>query len=321
VIAASEVGGYRGTITGGVTLAQPGATADGDRAMAFSGAAGTVITIPNGAYANLGAGGFAVEFWFRTPTLSPVAGGAIVKVGDDEIFSVWIGPNVFSAFVKKPGGGSLQTDIWGTAYADGAWHHYVFLLTRDGANVGTGYLYKDGVLAGTSTTTQPAGALVPTGGETTLMNAQYGGGYVYGAQGSLDEFAIYHTALTPAQIADHYALRLTRTAFIALADAKDHLRLPLTDTDQDAVVTAAMTDAEAIILDYLNLTPGMRETTAAWDAATIPLPAKRAMLLELGELWRFRGDDAPDQPPRWPQTDLLPAIIGLLRRLQPLVVA
>ena len=108
--------------------------------------------------------------------------------------------------------------------------------------------------------------------------------------------------------------------FLTLDEAKAHLRLPLTDTDQDTDLTATVTDAEAIIVDYLNLTPGMRETTATWTAETIPLPARRAIRLELGELWRFRGDDAPDQPPRWPDTDLMPAIIGLLRRLQPVVL-
>lgn len=105
-------------------------------------------------------------------------------------------------------------------------------------------------------------------------------------------------------------------SLVTLGDAYNHLRLPSSDPYVDVTLAAA----EAIILDYLNLTPEMRATTAAWDVTTVPLPAKQAILLELGELWRFRGDDAPEQPPRWPDTDLMPAIIGLLRRLQPVVL-
>jgi hypothetical protein len=50
---------------------------------------------------------------------------------------------------------------------------------------------------------------------------------------------------------------------------------------------------------------------------------KQAILLEVGELWRFRGDDT-EVPERWtPDTgviDLAPAILGLLRRVQPMVI-
>jgi len=113
-------------------------------------------------------------------------------------------------------------------------------------------------------------------------------------------------------------------ALVTLDEAKTHLRLPLTDTSHDADLMAKLDAAEAIILDYLNLTPAMRDTTAAWSAATVPLPAKHAILLELGELWWERGDDR-EGPPRWTPTDgqpdLAPWIIGVLRRIQPLVVA
>lgn len=116
------------------------------------------------------------------------------------------------------------------------------------------------------------------------------------------------------------------STFVTLDEAKTHLRLPLTDATQDADLTQKLDAAEAIILDFLNLTPTMRDTTAAWDATTVPRPVKHAILLEFGELWLSRGDD-PDAPPRWTPTeaeggiDLAPAIIGLLRRVQPKVIA
>jgi hypothetical protein len=116
------------------------------------------------------------------------------------------------------------------------------------------------------------------------------------------------------------------STLVTLDEGKGHLRLPASDTAQDADVTAKLDAAEAIILDYLNLTPDMRTITAAWTAGTVPLPAKQAILLELGELWRFRGDDET-APVRWTpdsaagDVDLSPPIQGLLRRIQPKVLA
>lgn len=98
---------------------------------------------------------------------------------------------------------------------------------------------------------------------------------------------------------------------VTLAEAKDHLRL--TDTAQDADVQAKLTAAEGIILDFCNTTAYWRDVTATWDSATVPRQVRAAILLELGELWRFRGDDV-EAPERWDDHDLSPAILGLLRR-------
>lgn len=72
-----------------------------------------------------------------------------------------------------------------------------------------------------------------------------------------------------------------------------------------------MAAAEAIILDYLKLTaaPG---SPALWDETTVPELVRAAILLQLGELYRFRGDDGAGAT----QTtgDLSPTITNLLRR-------
>jgi hypothetical protein len=61
--AVDSVGGKNGTISGGVTLNQPGALLDGNRAMRFNGATGKIATI-----ANLPLVPFrcTVELWFKT---------------------------------------------------------------------------------------------------------------------------------------------------------------------------------------------------------------------------------------------------------------
>ena len=117
-------------------------------------------------------------------------------------------------------------------------------------------------------------------------------------------------------------------SLVTLDEAKTHLRLALDDTRDDADLTGKLAAAEAIILDELKLTDAMQTITAGWTPSTLPLRAKQAILLELGELWRFRGDDAdPEAPVRWTPdqaegaTSLSPAIKGLLRLLQPKVLA
>lgn len=92
-----------------------------------------------------------------------------------------------------------------------------------------------------------------------------------------------------------------------LAAVKRHLQLPATDPDPDGDtdLTAKLAQAEAIILDYLKA--DARPDNALVDAA---------VLLQVGELWRFRGDDpSSDSAPTTPG-DLHPTITNLLRRLR-----
>jgi hypothetical protein len=107
--------------------------------------------------------------------------------------------------------------------------------------------------------------------------------------------------------------------FLTLAQAKDHLRLTTPDGDpSEADLTLKLVAAEQVILTYLSTSAYWAPIVAAWDAATLPADVQAAMLLELGELYRFRGDEK-DTPARDP--DLAPAIVGLLRRWRDPAVA
>lgn len=109
--------------------------------------------------------------------------------------------------------------------------------------------------------------------------------------------------------------------FLTLQEAKDHLRITTPAGHPDDVdIQAKLDAAQAIILDYCNTTATWRDVTATWTAATVPQPVTAAMLLELGELMRFRGDDL-EAPERQPDTDLSPQIVGLLRRSRDPVIA
>jgi hypothetical protein len=96
-----------------------------------------------------------------------------------------------------------------------------------------------------------------------------------------------------------------------LAAVKRHLQLPATDSDPDGDtdLTAKLAQAEAIILDYLKAAE--RPSTGA--AAAI---VDACVLLQVGELWRFRGDDPDSDRPSSTPGDLNPTITNLLRRLR-----
>ena len=109
---------------------------------------------------------------------------------------------------------------------------------------------------------------------------------------------------------------------ITVAQAKAHLRRPdLADDDPDLL--QKMAAAEAAIVNYLNRSATGRTNVDGWtDDATVPRDVQHAILLELGALDRFRGDDAADADPSLdPGSELAPAITSLLRRWSDPVLA
>lgn len=90
--------------------------------------------------------------------------------------------------------------------------------------------------------------------------------------------------------------------FVTLAQGKAHLRIPLSDTSEDTDLQAKLDAAEAVILDYIK-------TPAPDPSALIPA----AILLQFGELYRYRGDD---DGPKQTDGDLSPHVTNLLRRFR-----
>jgi hypothetical protein len=103
---------------------------------------------------------------------------------------------------------------------------------------------------------------------------------------------------------------------LALDTAKQHLKIPIVASDPgDPDLTAKLAAAEATIYNYVSRTEAGRTHLSDWVTAGAP-PAfvTAAILLQLGELWRFRGDDL-ETPPRDEFQDLSPTIVALLRRV------
>ncbi len=105
---------------------------------------------------------------------------------------------------------------------------------------------------------------------------------------------------------------------ITLARAQRHLRLPVgvssPMTSDELDVQEKLDDAEATIRQYLAR-PGDTVWEAemdSWTVDTVPGYVAAAILLQLGELYRFRGDDM--EGPKREAGYLAPSVVALLKR-------
>lgn len=172
-----------GTISGGVTLNQPGVTAD-SQSMTFNGTTGKIetagtVTLPAVA---------TVEAWLKTTD----------TVGHLDVVSNRFAAANTSFFVN--GGVAYVWTTSGVAgiqpIANGVWHHVVWIV--DGA---TATMYVDGGLDSTGAHVRAT----QTDRVALAYDSLSAGGFF---PGSLQDVAIYPRALSAAEIAAHYALRV-----------------------------------------------------------------------------------------------------------------
>jgi len=193
--------GNTGQYGTGVTLGTPGALVSypGDTAVTLDGASDGVIS---GSTAGASPSSFSTELWFKTTTTS---GGKLIGFGnsqtglssnyDKQVYMTDSGQLVFGTY-----NGGTDTVISSNSYNDGSWH---YLVATQGANGMA--LYVDGALTGsnTVTTNQSYTGYWRIGGDN-LNSWPYQPTSDYFA-GSVDEAAVYPTALTAAQVSAHYA--------------------------------------------------------------------------------------------------------------------
>jgi hypothetical protein len=90
-------------------------------------------------------------------------------------------------------------------------------------------------------------------------------------------------------------------------------RLRITSTADDADLQTLVDQAEAHIVGWCSTTARAKAVADTWvDAATAPLVVVAAILVQTGELYRFRGDE-PDGPPRQAGEELGVQVRELLR--------
>lgn len=92
--------------------------------------------------------------------------------------------------------------------------------------------------------------------------------------------------------------------FVTLEQAKQRLRI--TTTDEDVDLQSMIDQAEAHIVNWCSVTAASRAIVATWTAVTVPPVVVVAILIQTGELDRFRGDDV-NGPPR-PDADGGPCV-------------
>jgi hypothetical protein len=91
---------------------------------------------------------------------------------------------------------------------------------------------------------------------------------------------------------------------VTLQQAKDHMGITTAPGDlSDAMLQLKLDAAEAIVLNYIK--------NDAPDPSPLLLAA---ILLQFGELHRFRGDDVEGQGPAQTDGDLSPVVTNILRR-------
>lgn len=185
---------YKGTITrdaeGALQVDDPGARFDGVSGYVV-GAAGTEVTDP---------GDFSVEIWFRSTS---AMGGKLIGFGDA---ASGMSSN-YDRHVFLRNDGRLAFGVWTGAqntvvspdpYNDGEWHHIVATQNEGGM-----VLYVDGEAVGTNPETD---AQAYTGYWRVGGDSIWGGASSAYVAADLDEAAIYHHALPPRRVAEHYAI-------------------------------------------------------------------------------------------------------------------
>ena len=203
--AADSSGNNRpGTYTGGTTLgAARACPRDTGAAVTLNGTTG-YIAAGTGVVAVAGPNLFTVEVWFKTA----VAGGKLLGFGgsptgssksyDRHLFLNNTGNLVFGV---NPGGLKVVVVVSPKTYTDNAWHHAAATLSATGMQ-----LYVDGAQVAADPTTTTAQAFngywragydnLTGWGTNTPTNFYF--------TGSVDDVAVYTTALSPTRIAAHY---------------------------------------------------------------------------------------------------------------------
>lgn len=186
----------------GVRLGMPGAIGDGsvDSAAAFDGTA-------NGRAATMNAENapntFTAELWFRSTSTT---GGQLLDFGDaatGDSYShdrqLYLGDDGRISFGVWPG--AMKAVTSSASYNDGVYHHVVATLSKQGQ-----MLWVDGRLAAADATTTGAQADLRgfwrVGGDS--LGGWPGAGSTQDIAATIDEVAIYPTALTRDQIRNHY---------------------------------------------------------------------------------------------------------------------
>ena len=190
---ASSIGSYTGTWTGSPTLGVTGAlNSDTNKAVTLNGSSqyGTVTSASQLSKTN----NFSIELWLKrskNAASQAVLGKPLTTTTKSENYGIWLDTSNKVRF--EVGNGTNSQTVTSAAAVDTNWHHIVATFAS-----GSLKLYLDGSLSASATASFSTTAT----NSSTLDVGRAGTSNYYG--GSLDEIAIYGSALTATQIADHH---------------------------------------------------------------------------------------------------------------------
>src|SRR2546428_2081928 len=209
-----------GSYEPGVSLGQPGALS-GDSAAAF--ASGAALVLPNAAGLDLRAA-VSVEAWVR-PSAASQNGGIFEKTVGGAVNSQYmmlLEAGVAKFRVKTTAGSLIPAD--GPVLPLGSWTHLVG--TFDGSTV---RLYVNGALFSSAPASGPL-----SGGAGQSFIGRLGQG-VFPFQGTLDEVAVFPSALSAERVRAHYQASSAASVRVsATANAAGTLRATATATGAEA---------------------------------------------------------------------------------------
>ena len=202
-------GAHNGTYTNTPTLGVTGAlTGNTDTAVTF--ASGSAQRVAIAANPTTVIDNFALECWVKLPSLTVQFAQFVYNGGTNDGWGVGIGDGGGGTGLLLMGTfGGVSFFSSGYTFADTNWHHVV--MTRES---GTTKFYVDGVQTGSTSAavpTAPAGAIAQIASQNSIRPFN----------GSLDEVAVYNTALTSTKVSTHYNAGLG--SFSGVTTAKDAL--------------------------------------------------------------------------------------------------
>jgi hypothetical protein len=186
--------GWNGSYTGGPTLRRPGAlAADPSTALGLDGADDGMTAPDRNDF--LGLSPFSIEAWVNPSTLGPSGDyNTVLRKYGGSGYWVWLNPDYGVGF-ERMSTGAIDQLRTGALPLTGSWHHIV--ATFDGATM---RIYVDGTERVSRASNQSI-----TDTAATLQFGYYPSWVNGSLAGSIDELAVYGTALSAARVSAHYA--------------------------------------------------------------------------------------------------------------------
>lgn len=182
--------------SGGVSYGVAGALAgDTNTAVTLDGSSG-YATVSSGP--QFDSGNFTVEAWFKTSSAANQQIWSSGSSGGTQQVSLLLTAGKLQFQAKDLSGTTASVTTTGT-YNNGAWHHVAAVRS------GNAYLiYVDGSQVASVTQSSPAlGDVDAAGAQARIGRGSFSPNDTYYFNGSLDEVAVYKTALSSSQISNH----------------------------------------------------------------------------------------------------------------------